>query len=337
MKPFQSLRLLRSALPLAVAMALLACASTEKRGDSDEDRVALYSDLAVQYYSMGDLDRAQVQAERGLTIDRDNERLALILGWIHQRRGLLDDILRAEAIFRSLQSKGDYRARLGLAEALERKGLALDEAAEAVAAGRRFTQAPDHQARAAELSADAHDAWTESLSKYAQTLELQPGNWDALNGSLRVHSLLGQPEESLDWARRLLETTALESRFWQRQLERPDLSVGDERRFRSLLQNASGLQLATHLHAASTLQVLGRSADALAHMDDVVELKPEMREAWSRRAQLLMELGDYPAAQKSLDQFLRRSPDYDDPAVRRAYALLSECEAAITEAASRQP
>ncbi|MDP6368728.1 MAG: hypothetical protein QF615_03900, partial [Planctomycetota bacterium] len=92
------------------ATGLYGCASNDKPGESDEERLALYSDLALQYYEMGDLDRAQGQAEQGLTIDAENFKLALILGWIHQRRGKLTDILRAEAIFRSLHAGDDYRA-----------------------------------------------------------------------------------------------------------------------------------------------------------------------------------------------------------------------------------
>ncbi|MDP6839190.1 MAG: tetratricopeptide repeat protein [Planctomycetota bacterium] len=317
------------------ATGLYGCASNDKPGESDEERLALYSDLALQYYNMGDLDRAQGQAEQGLAIDEDCDKLALILGWIHQRRGKLADIQRAEAIFRSLQDGGDYRARLGLAEALERKGLALDEASVAVADGSRFTSATDPQARAHELASSATAAWAESLTEYDATLELQPGNWDALNGSMRVCSLLARPADSLLWARRLLDTTEIEATFWRRQLERGDLSAPDERRFRKLMQSAADLQVATHMHAAATLKALGRTAQALEHMDAVVELDPDLREAWSRRAQLLMAQGDFSEAQQSLDQFLRRSPDFDDPAVRQAYSLLSECEAAITAAAPR--
>lgn len=332
----------QSRLPLLLLLltplwsqGLTACASNEKPGGSDEERLALYSDLALQYYNMGDLDRAQGQAEQGLAIDGENTRLALILGWTHQRRGKLQDILRAESIFRSLQGEDDYRARLGLAEALERKGLALEEASGAVADGSRFTEATDPALRAAELLASATAAWVEALAEYAATLELQPGDWDALNGSMRVSSLLGRPADALVWARRLLDTTEIESSFWRRQLERADLSAPDERGFRELMQNAADLQVATHLAAASILKSLDQPSDALAHMDRVLELDPDLREAWSRRAQLLMAIGEYSTAQESLDQFLRRSPDFDDPAVRLAYALLSECEAAITEAASR--
>ena len=204
-----------------------------------------------------------------------------------------------------------------------------------LADGSRFTEATDPALRAAELLASATAAWVEALAEYAATLELQPGDWDALNGSMRVSSLLGQPADALVWARRLLDTTEIESSFWRRQLERADLSAPDERGFRELMQNAADLQVATHLAAASILKSLDQPSDALAHMDRVLELDPDLREAWSRRAQLLMAIGEYSTAQESLDQFLRRSPDFDDPAVRLAYALLSECEAAITEAASR--
>ena len=47
--------------------------------------------------------------------------LQLVLAWATLRRGSTQDVLRAEAIFKKLAKKKDYRATLGLAQALERK------------------------------------------------------------------------------------------------------------------------------------------------------------------------------------------------------------------------
>jgi hypothetical protein len=59
----------------------------------------------------------------------------------------------------------------------------------------------------------------------------------------------------------------------------------------------------------------------------VIELKPELAEAYSRRAESQMALGQYALAQADIETFLRLSTgkSANDPDIMRAYQLHGEC------------
>ncbi len=317
----------RWALAGLLGLQLGACVSDGPQEADPVQKLAMHREFALRYYDQGELARAEQQVDKGLEIEPQDPQLLLMKGWIRQRRGTAQDIFVAERIFRELAPGGDYRADLGLAEALERKGVLFDEASDAVASGERITESPDPAARAEELEAQAVACWQESEGLYQKVLGKKPGEFQALNGLQRVLALQGRYEESLSWARTLLEQSELEMEFWRTQLRRPDLSANEEQRLRSLLEGSSRLQVETRLSAATLLVALGRPADALLQLDGALELEPERSEIHSRRAQLLQELGRYREAAASIQEFLRLSElPFEHPDVRRAYALLSECE-----------
>jgi tetratricopeptide (TPR) repeat protein len=142
----------------ALVLPLAACSSSGLDATERKQMVEMHTDLALGYYQLGDLDRAEQQVLKGLEIDADDEDLKLLLGWTLQRRGRTEDVLRAEQIFRRLPDD-DYRVVLGLAEALEQKGKAFDEAARSIRAGEQDTDAPDPAARADELAASGRESW----------------------------------------------------------------------------------------------------------------------------------------------------------------------------------
>src|SRR5690606_18349207 len=154
--------------------------------------------------------------------------LLLMKAWIRQRRGTTQDIFVAERIFRDLVDGKDYRCELGLAQALERKGVLFREASDAVASGERFTENLDPEERAAELQTEAQSAWAEATVHYEKALELKPGEFQVFNGLQRVLALRGDDEGSLRWAERLLEESAAEMTFWRDRLRRPDLTAAEE-------------------------------------------------------------------------------------------------------------
>ena len=307
------------------ALALLAagCGSTPD-GPDPETQLAMHREFALRYYHEGDLARAEQQMDRALEIEPEDEQLLLMKGWVRQRRGTADDIFVAESIFRDLVRGEDYRALLGLAEALERKGVLYWESAAAVASGERFTEAADPAKRAEEMRVEARKSWIESVQCYEQTLEKKPGEIQAINGLQRVHALAGDLTASLDWSRRLLDSTDAEISFWSAQLERPDLTASEELRLRDLLVSSSDLKVQTHLHGSSVLFQLGRPEEALAHVDQALELTPEKPAVHSRRAQLLHELGRTAEAVDEMETFLRLSQlDFDHPDIVLALELLT--------------
>lgn len=334
----------RTAALLLAALLGAGCASNEPEGPEPEQLLSMHKELALRYYDLDDLQRAEDQVRRGLDLDPDDVTLRLMLGWIRHRRGKADDLRVAENVFRSLLDENDYRAWLGLGGVLERKGLLYIESADEIESGQRTTDRPDPKARAEELRRDGAAAWKEAVAAYEKTLELKPDDVQAINGLQRTWALASKlptmsppqqraaAESSLQWARKLLDITGAELDFWNQQLERPDLTASEEQRLRSLVTSATNLQVATLLTSEGLCRQLGRWDDALAAIDALVERRPDLPMGHSLRAQVLHRLGREREAIESLDTFLRLSQlDFDHPDIRRAYALRSACELALRQ------
>lgn len=322
--------------PLALLVLAAACSSSSKKADK-ETMFRTHHDFAFAYYAMGPqgYDRAQSQIYKALELDRDHVELRVLLGQILLRKGSSEDIHSAELVYRSLLKDGDARAPLGLASALERKGIFYDEAARGIASGRRFTEADDPAARAAELSAEAHGFWTDSEAYYRETLEISPNDRNALNGMQRLLVLLDRDEESLEFSDRVLEVTEGEREFWMSQLERPDLTARDEDSLRLSLDEVEKLQIRTHLHAAAVQTSLKRYDEALPHLQAVTALDPLLPEAHSQLAQLFERVGNYEAALMELDQFLRLADlPFDHPDVNEAYERRTAIEEKLARGGS---
>jgi Tfp pilus assembly protein PilF len=307
-------------------LGLCACSSSGAEPDP-EQQLSMHREFALRYFDQGDLNRAEQQVDKGLEIESDDRQLLLMKAWIRQRRGTTQDIFVSERIFRDLVDGEDYRAELGLAEALERKGVLFREASEAVASGERFTEKLDPQERAGELLEDAREAWQESQRHYEKALELKPGEFQAFNGLQRVLALMGDDEGSLRWADRILEDSSAEMTFWRERLRRPDLTAAEEGRLRRLLDGSIKLQVETHLAAATLLVKNDREAEALEHLDQAALLAPGKAEIHSRRAQLLHKAGRNDEAAEAIQSYLRAADlPFEHPDVKRAYALLEACQ-----------
>ncbi len=313
---------------VALCLVMQACASEGELTDEQKTKlVEGYTEQAEQYLQMGELDRAQGQTEKGLALDPQNFRLKLIRGLTLQKRGKTDDVLRAEAAFREILDSGDYRVSLGLALALERKGVALSSASQDIASGKRVSEAPDPKKRADELAQEAMRAWAESVEHYTTTLKAHSGDTDAMNGLVRTTALLGRDAESLAWADQLLDACQTDLAFWEQRLARPSVSAQEEGYFRHLIKQITDIQTATHLHAATLLHKLQRDPEAIAQLDAALEVNPEQAELYSRRGELNYDLKRYEPAMKDIDSYLRLSSQpFDHPDVKRAWRLRAECE-----------
>ncbi|MFO1011009.1 MAG: hypothetical protein U1F29_13175 [Planctomycetota bacterium] len=324
------------AVPHFLVAALLVAAACNSSGYSAKDKQKLvenHTELAQQYLAMGELDRAEGQAQKGLELDEKNVKLKLIRAKVLIKRGRPEDVLRAEKLLAPVANDGDYQVRLCLAIALERKGIAYDEAAAAVESGKRVTEAADPVKRVAELRELSRGAWKESVAYYERVVGEHKDDTDAMNGLVRVQGLLGQAQESLGWAEKLLATTQVDLDFWQKQMLRADMSADEEARFRNFVKQYSDLQAKTHLTASVLLHDLGRDADAEAHVAKAIELEPERAEYYGRRAELRKEQKNYDAAIQDLDTYLRlSSKPFEHPDVLRAWNLRRECEEALRTA-----
>ena len=315
---------------LCAALSTTACNSTKPTEAELDRQLEIHTESTIGYLDMGEIDRAIDQALRGLSLAPEDFRLRLFLGRALQKRGPVEDLLQAERVFRDLSPSEDFRVSLGLAEVLERKGLALDESARGVAPGRHASGA-DQAATSRSLDRDAHVAWDESLVAYERALSLRPNDHPAMTGALRVASLRGDHEASLSWTEAILSSTSADRAFWRSQLERPELSARDEQSARDNLADLDELEVAVQLHAATTLVLMERKPDAVERLGRACALVPDLAALHSRRAQLLVELGRYEEGLAEIDEYLRLAEGlpFEHPDIRRAYNLQQVCRSSL--------
>ncbi len=325
-------------LLLLPMLALALFASCFSDGDkakelSDEEKLGLYYERALRYYEMRELDRCQDQAQKGLEIDEDNERLLLILGRCYQTRGTLTDVLYAEQIFRDHPAQDDYRVAQCLAGSLERKGSFFEEASIAVASGDRFTEAADPQARALELKADANEAWLESYETYKAALKLYSGSFETLNGLMRTSVYLGRFDESFVWSTRFLESLAESNSLFNKQLKEHELrGVSTVQTEKTLLDNID-LEIQIRLHRSELLYRGGDTGKALSELNEILTLDETVAEVYARRGQLLHSLGEYQRSTDALEHYLSLSTEkFEHANVRRAFSILEKNKQALKRA-----
>jgi tetratricopeptide (TPR) repeat protein len=317
----------RKLLIVALSLFPVACASDGITAEQKTKLVDGFSETASQYFAMGEYDRANAQCIRGLQLDPDNTRLKLVQAWSLQKRGTTEDIAAAERLFRELQSTGDFRAILGLAEATERRGLAFAEGAEKLKSGQRVTEAADPQKRIDDYEKESIKSWTESRSLYLKALEQQRINPDVLNGLVRVEMLLGNTAQALEWDDKLIATTQETLDYWNEQLKRSGVSTSDEKQYRGEVRARTKVATMAHLTGADLCVTLNRLEKALEHLDAAIALDPDRPASYARRAQVEKDLGLPKKALADIEKFIGISTlDPNHPDIQRAWRLRTECE-----------
>lgn len=324
---------LRTACGMLALSLFSACSSTPPGELTKKQKLDFYMENAGRYYELGEVNRCLDQVTRGLEIDPDNERFLLMKGRCHQIRGTSDDIAIAEKLFRDHPAQDDYRIQLGLAGALERKGVLFDVSGREIRSGDRYTPAKDPEARADDLAKRAIEAWEESAEHYALAAEYYSGGFEALNGQMRVTRFLGKSDLALDHARALIESIQTSNRLFRTQEEEQEAkgeSTVDTRR--TLLDNQE-LEVWIRLEIAEILKGQDRDQEALEELDIAYALEPDIKDLHSRRGQLLFEMGRYERAKSALERFLKLSEDpFDHPDIQRTYDLIQRCDMALAEA-----
>jgi len=310
-------------------MPLSSCLSDTSREPTAEEKqrlLEIHIESAQQYLNMGELDRAEGQVEKGLEIAPGNQKLQQILGKTLLKRGRAEDLMRAERVFRAGDST-DFQVSLCLGATLERLAVLHRESAQNIRSGKHLTQAPDPEQRAVEFERRAHVYLGEARECFERSLKQKPENVDGLNGLVRVDALLGDDEGSIANAEKLVALLRSDRKFWEMSLVRPEISADEEARFRKLSRAQADLEVSLHLHVAGLMHRHNQDEQAVAHLDSVIELKPELPEVYSRRAESRMALSQYQLAQADIDTFLRLSTgrSANDPDIVRAYQLLGDC------------
>jgi len=335
MPPFSSTPLLKLGLALLGCLPLLgACNSPDPADLTDEEKIALRFEGALGYLFAGDLDRAQQQAQKGLEIDKGNERLLLLLGDIHQQRGTTHDYRAAEAIFRAHPAQHDFRVQLGLGLALERIGVIYDEAASAIRSGDRTTDALDPAKRADDLAAHAQEAWAECKESYLKTIEIHLGEIKAVAGLVRVCALMGEEDASVGWAREYIEILKSANRVRHLELEDATLAAHRERELKDSIALNDEAIIKTLMHVSTIYTRQGNLQGAVDELGAVIAKNPDLPQAYSRRASIYFRLAQYQRASDTLQSYLKLSAHlpFDHPDIRQAYALLRRCKDALSAA-----
>ena len=218
--------MMRASAPFLVGLlAALASCSSGPQKLSPEQEFELYSERASGYYQAGDVARAEDQAQRALSVKRRDVPMRLMLGWIALQRADTQNLLLAKHIFREVleDSESSTQAQLGLAESLERLGVVDSQTAVGIASGARLPQRGSPEARVKELEESARQRWKEAVRLFEGALGERQRSLKALNGLQRTHTLLGQFEEALVYAERVIESARAESEDFRRLIERANL------------------------------------------------------------------------------------------------------------------
>ncbi len=333
MPPLPRMTIGKTGTAILCSLTLLgACNSQDKKGMTKEAQLGLHLEGGLGYFTAGDLDRAQVQVQKGLALDHDNERLLLLLGDIHQQRGTTADIRAAEAIFRAHPAQHDFRVQLGLGIALERLGVLFEDAASAIRSGDRTTDALDPAKRADELESHAQEAWTECKACYLETLEIHLGNTKAVAGLVRVCAHLGDEVASIRWGREYIEILKSASRVRQLELEDATLAANRESELKGAIALNDEATIKTHLHISTIYTRQENLQGAVDELGAVIAINPDLPQAYSRRAAIYFRLAQYQRASDTMNTFLKLSAHlpFDHPDIRQAYALLRRCKDALS-------
>jgi len=323
--PMHRIAILAS-LTLLLFSSCLTDTNREPSAEEKQRMLDIHTESAQQYLNMGELDRAEGQVEKGFEIDPQNRKLQQILGKTLLKRGRAEDLMRAEKVFRE-GDPTDFQISLCLGSTLERLAVLHRESARDIRSGKHMTQAADPEQRATEFERRAKIYLEEARTCFERSLQQKADNVDGLNGLVRVDALLGNDEGSLAGAEKLVGILRGDRKFWEQSLVRPEISADEEARFRKLSRAQAELEVSLHLHMAGLLHKLKREEQAVDHINSVIELKPDLPEAYSRRAESRMELKQFQAAQSDIDTFLRLSTgrSSNDPDIVRAYQLLGDC------------
>lgn len=323
---------------LLTGAALTACSSPSKAeelyGLSDEELLGVYLENALYYVELGDWDRVIDQATRGLELDSENERFQLMFGRAHLMRGERDSIQMAIDMFEQMDNQDDFRVQMSWGAAIERKGVFYEEAADAVRSGRRATEADDPIARANELTGTARAYWTEAQTKYRRSLELRSGEPEPMNGMVRTAAFLGNYEDSVQWARDLIDAVRASQRLVDMQMEESDLTAARETKLFKDQRTNRDLEVKARLHIATLERQLGNLGAASDQFDAIIALDPSLIEAHSLQAQVLFELGEYRRSKDAINRFIELKArggesSVSDPEIVRAYDLVDRCDAAL--------
>ena len=108
------------------------------------------------------------------------------------------------------------------------------------------------------------------------------------------------------------------------------MSPREEAACRRSIDQLDRLATSVHLNSYTILAASKSLNAALAQLDSAASLNPSDSTIYSRRAELLLELGRHAEALSSIDFFLSSTDEtFNSEDVRRAFQLRAACQAAL--------
>jgi tetratricopeptide (TPR) repeat protein len=321
--------MLRASLILISALCLplfSACSSAPKEM-TDAEKLDYYGESCMRYYDMHAFDRAIHQANKGLQVDPQNEFLRLVKARCLLFLNKTETLETAHNILEDLLKTEDFRVFLVAGEVAERRGLIRQDSAAGIESGDTYTDAPDPKARGTELRAEARNMWTAAMEHYSKAEKIYPGGTEALNGIMRVASLLGDDDHCLQAGRALLQSLSESNLIQLRKIEELRNTESSSWQVQRAVFANQKVMIATYIHLSELHYKHGRKQAAMMELNGALKLDDTLPELHARRGQLLLETGDAPRAQQALKQFFRLTQlDFDHPDVVRARQAMRKCE-----------
>ncbi|MDP2816829.1 MAG: tetratricopeptide repeat protein [Polaromonas sp.] len=158
---------------------------------------------------------------------------------------------------------------------------------------------------------------------YAQVLQMQPANFDALHLLGVVEFSAGQPAKAADLIGRAIMVNPNNAPAHHNHgtvmaaLQQHEASAQSHLRAAALNPGFSD----AHCAAANALAMLGRHQEARDSYDSALAVRPDLTQVWNNRGNVLAALGQSEAALASFGKAIELQPDFVDAHDNRGLAL----------------
>lgn len=304
------------------ALLLLLTTACSSLASEEQARLAAYQRNAALYFDGGKWNQAMIQIERGLELAPDDYKLNSMKGGIlllaatqgtSTDRKQLDEataVLASQFATRSL-ARHEPHLLLNYARALQKQGLwRLGEATRLEGQAQRSAgsevAALQRQAAAERATAEEHlqraDALLRELISRGELLRL------AHNHRLQIALQRGDDATFLAAANAFFEQSARAQQITQQRIDQAR-NVDYERQEIETLRSLRDEELEVRSVVAEFHYARKNHAEALVHLDRVLELDPRRFVDYYNRGRVLLELGRADDAKNDFRRFLA------DPAV----------------------
>ncbi|MEO6595799.1 MAG: hypothetical protein ABIP94_13695 [Planctomycetota bacterium] len=296
----------------ALLAFLCACSSLST---DEEQQLASHQRNAKYYFDGGRLDQAMGQIERGLELDPDDYLLKSLEGAVllkssasaqgtdHRRLDQATAVLEAVYDTRSANRHQPYLL-LNYALALQKQG--QRHLGEAIRLEGQAQRTPDSKEIADKATAE-HGLATARLTQARDLLGVLIERGEVLriahNHRFQIAQQLGDDNLLAESAKAYLEQCAKDQATAQREIERTTEAKWEAEQLKTL-RGLRDEELEVRAMLAKSDYDHERYAEALVHLNRVLELDPQRSVDYYNRGRVLLALKEPAAAKKDFEKFL---------------------------------